>query len=132
MNYLLDSHIFLWSIFDPTKISKKLKETLLISESTYYISVVTFWEISIKFGLGKIDLKKITPDKLPIVAQKDGFKILNLDAETTSSFYKLPKIPNKDPFDRMLAWQAIRMDYILLTTDRSFSDYKEHGLRVIA
>ena len=131
MNLLLDTHIFLWAIFEPEKFSKKLKASLLNPESTSFISIITFWEISLKFTLRKIDLKGILPDALPKIARNDGFEILDLNINTVSSFYKLPKVKNKDPFDRMLAWQAIQNDCYLLTKDSDFAAYKEYGLRII-
>lgn len=131
MNFLLDTHVFLWAIFEPEKLPKKLKTSILNSESASYISIITFWEISLKFALGKINLKGILPDELPQIARRDGFEILDLNIDMVSSFYKLPKLKNKDPFDRMLAWQAISKDYSLLTKDRDFTDYKDHGLKVV-
>jgi len=131
VNYLVDTHVFLWAELSPKKISKKVKDILLNEESTKYVSTMTFWEISLKFSLGKIDLKGILPDKLPAIAKDTGFEILNLDAQTASTFYQLPKIKNKDPFDRILAWQAIREDCFLLTHDKELAGYKDYGLRVI-
>lgn len=118
-------------MFEPEKIPKKLRSSMLNPDSSVYISIITFWEISLKFTVGKIDLKGILPDKLPEIARNDGFKIIDLDADTTSSFYKLPKVKNKDPFDRMLAWQAINKDLYLLTKDQDFADYKDHGLKIV-
>jgi len=131
VSYLVDTHIFLWTVLSPGKIPKKIKAILVDPETVKYVSVVTFWEISLKFSLDKIDLAGILPDKLPEVAKDSGFEILNLDADTASSFYKLPKIGNKDPFDRMLAWQAIRSDCYLLSADKDFVHYKDIGLRVV-
>lgn len=130
MKHLLDTHIFLWAIFEPEKIPKKMKAHILDPESDNYISVITFWEISLKYQLGKIDLKGIFPDTLPKIARNDGFELLDLNIDTVSSFYKLPKIKNKDPFDRMLAWQAINENCYLLTKDPDFSSYKDYGLKV--
>lgn len=130
MKLLIDTHIFLYVLFSPGKISKRAKKILLDPEFTKYISAVTFWEISLKYQLGKIDLTDILPDALPAVAKDTGFEILKLDEESTSTFYKLPRLKNKDPFDRMLAWQAIRNDCYLLTQDRDFTDYKDCGLKI--
>lgn len=98
---------------------------------TKMVSAITFWEISLKYSLGKLDLIGILPDKLPFVAKDSGFEILKLDAEIAASFYKLPKFGDKDPFDCMLAWQAISKDYYLLTQDQDFTDYKDYGLNVV-
>lgn len=131
MNYLLDTHIFLWTLFSPNKISKTIRNILLDTEAVKYISHITFWEISLKYSLGKIHLKDVLPDELPSLAKQANFAILNLGIQTVSSFYKLPKLRHKDPFDRMLAWQAISLDYCLLSKDQEFADYKEHGLKMI-
>ena len=131
MNYLTDTHIFLWVIFSPQKISKTIRNTLLDREATKNVSLITFWEISLKFALKKIDLRGVLPDQLPSIAKDTGFEILNLDPQTVSSFYKLPKLRNKDPFNHMLAWQAIKNNYFLLTQDQGFLDYKEHGLNIV-
>lgn len=131
MNYLVDTHIFLWSIISPKKISQKIRKILNDPEPTKFISIISFWEISLKFSLDKIDLVGISPDELPDIAKKANFDIIDLDVETASSYHKLPKTNNKDPFDRMLAWQAIRKECSLLTKDKEFDDYKDYGLNLV-
>ncbi len=131
MNYLVDTHIFLWVVLSPKKISNRVRKILLDPEMTKYVSAITFWEISLKYQLGKINLTGILPEKLPAIAKETGFEFLNLDCETASSFFKLPKINNQDPFDRMLTWQAINFGYQLLTKDRDFSKFKDHGLKIV-
>lgn len=130
MSYLVDTHIFLWSLLSVRKISKKIKDILLDPESIKHVSAVTFWEISLKYQIGKLDLFGVLPEELPSLAKEAGFEILSLECETASSF-KLPKLKKKDPFDRMLAWQAICYDYQLLTKDQDFSGYKDYGLKIV-
>ena len=79
MKLLIDTHIFLWIIFQPEKIPQRLRNKLIEKEAIIYISIITFWEISLKFSLGKIDLKGILPDELPKIAKNDGFEILEMD-----------------------------------------------------
>lgn len=131
MNYLADTHVFLWAVFSPKKISKRVRSIANDLEATKYISIITFWEISLKFSTGRIDLGRILPDNLPGIAKDTGFEILNLDMDTVVSFYKLPKLKNKDPFDRMLAWQAISQECCLLTKDADFIGYKNYGLKTV-
>ncbi len=132
MTYLIDTHIFLWTLFASKKIPSGIRKILLDTETNKYVSVITFWEISLKFSLDKLDLRGAFPDDLPSIAKKAKFEILNIDADSVSSYYKLPKSRHKDPFDRMLAWQAIRKDCFLLTADRGFIDYRNNGLRIIS
>lgn len=131
MNLIVDTHVFLWATISPKKIPQKVKGLLLDPENTKMVSTVTFWEIALKYQLGKLNLMGISPDQLPEIAKKSGFEILNLDADTAASFYKLPKIKDKDPFDRMLAWQAITKDCFLLTKDSDFTGYNKYGLKTV-
>lgn len=131
MNYLVDTHIFLWSVISPKKIPKNLIKILNDPESAKLVSVISFWEIALKFSLKKIDLIGIFPDELPRIAEEAKFEIVNLDIKTASAYYKLPRIKNKDPFDRMLAWQAINKDLSLVTKDADFLSYKDYGLKVM-
>ncbi len=131
MSYLVDTQIFLWSLMSPKKISQKISKILNDPEPAKHISIFSFWEISLKFSLGKIDLIGVLPDELPDIAKKANFDVLDVDVKTVSSYHKLPYGRNKDPFDRMLAWQAIRNDYYLLTKDPDFADYKAQGLKII-
>ena len=72
-----------------------------------YVSVVTFSEVSLKFALGKIDLRGITPADLPDAATQMGFVLLTLAPQDASTFHQLPGFQHKDPFDRMLIWRTI-------------------------
>jgi PIN domain nuclease of toxin-antitoxin system len=47
-------------------------------------------------------------------------------------FHKLPRKRNhKDPFDRMLVWQAIANDFVLICKDASIKQYRENGLNLV-
>lgn len=96
-----------------------------------FVSIISLWEISLKFSLKKINLRGVQPENIPNLVTTSRFEILNLKSEIASTYHKLPYGRHKDPFDRMLAWQAIREECTLLTADKDFSDYKEHGLKVL-
>ena len=48
-----------------------------------------------------------------------------------ASFYHLPRITHKDPFDRMLIWQAIREKMVLISKDGKIEAYKDYGLKIL-
>ena len=131
MNYLLDTHTFLWALFSANNLSKKSSQLLLNYDNYIFVSTVTFWEISLKFSLGKLELNNILPDKLPDLAKKSGFEIFPINEYDVASFYKLPKKFHKDPFDRLLIWQAIKNNLIIISKDLKFNLYNQFGLQVI-
>ena len=76
MNCLLDTHTFLWAAMDPEKLSRRARVTILDAANDIHVSVVTFWEVSLKFALGKIALQGTTPEDLPDV--EDTWVLLSL------------------------------------------------------
>lgn len=131
MTYLLDTHTFLWSAFSPRKLSAHARATLTTPENDILVSVVTFWELSLKYGLGKLELTGTTPVELPAAAARMGFGVLPLDADAACSFHRLPRDTHRDPFDRMLAWQAISRRIPLVTKDPELAAYASQGLVVL-
>lgn len=131
MSYLLDTHVFLWAAFEPKKLSAKAKQAICSSENRVCLSTVSFWEVSLKFALGKIELRNCKPDDMPDIAMQMGIEIVSPTAQETASFYQLPKVEHKDPFDRMIIWQAIQESLILVSKDASFPAYRELGLKVL-
>lgn len=131
MKYLIDTHIFLWSLFSPERISLQSAKIIRESSNRIFVSTITFWEIALKFSLSKLELEGITPDALPEIANKMRFELLNLSAEDAASFYHLPRITHKDPFDRMLIWQAIREKLVLISKDNKIAAYVDYGLKFL-
>jgi len=131
MSYLLDTHAFLWAAFSPAKLSARAKIEIRSAENRVCLSTVSFWEISLKFALGKIELKSCKPDDMPDIATQMQIEIIQPTALETASFYQLPKVKHKDPFDRMIIWQAIQQPLVLISKDAEFPEYKKFGLKVI-
>lgn len=131
MNYLLDSHYLLWAIADSKKISGKIKDIIVQPENKIIVSALSFWEISLKTASGKLELKGFTPEDLLDACSQTGFTIIPLLAEDAISYHQLARAYPKDPFDRMLIWQAIRNDYVLISNDKDIKKYTSEGLKVI-
>lgn len=131
MKYLLDTHTFLWVLFDDDKLSEKIREIIRDLENEIYVSVITYWEISLKFSIGKLELEGITPDELPEQAQEIGIETLEISEEAAATFYKLPRIKHKDPFDRLIIWQAINRNIVLVSKDKKIKNYSKFGLRTL-
>ena len=130
MNYLLDTHTFLWASFSPAKLSAKAAKVIRAADHRIYLSTVSFWEVSLKYGLGKIELENCTPEGLPNLATQMGFEIIQPTAQESASSYQLPKTHHKDPFDRMIVWQAIRQSMVLISKDSKLPEYERFGLKV--
>ena len=129
MNILLDTHVFLWSLFDPDKLSKAVIREIKSPNNDVAVSVVTFWEISLKYALGKLELTGVKPEELPDFAAQMNLEILPITTAEASPFHKLPRLSHKDPFDRIIIWQAIQRKMSLVSKDGDFKAYRKFGLR---
>lgn len=66
---------------------------------------------------------------LPSLFGQMGFTLLALDAQDAAAYCRLPKFGrHRDPFDRMLVWQAIRGGHTLVSHDAAIGEYVQHGL----
>ncbi len=128
MRYLLDTHAFLWTLFEDERLSNKVQDAIRNPENEIYVSVITFWEISLQFAIGKLALKGISPDDLPEKAKEVGIETLQISEHQAASFHNLPKLKHKDPFDRLIIWQAINEKLRLISKDSEIKEYSKHGL----
>ena len=130
MKFLLDTHAFLWAAGDSAKLSARVRAALAAPANEVFVSTVTFWEIAIKHRLGKLELVGLRQQDLLEVAAKLRFQTLALTPEEANSYLQLAEPNHKDPFDRLLAWQAIARKLVLVSRDRRLADFEAHGLKV--
>ena len=131
MKALLDTHSFLWAGMAPEKLAAAQRRLIADPQHDIHVSTVSFWEISLKFALGKLQLTGCTPDDLVLVAADMGFTIVAPSAEESASFHRLPKLAHKDPFDRMLIWQCLQRRWIFISRDGALDDYRALGLKTL-
>jgi PIN domain nuclease of toxin-antitoxin system len=131
VSYLVDSHYLIWSLLDPSKLEQQKKKILLDPSIVKYVSKITYWEVSLKYSLGKLELKKITPEELLSASLEAGYELLEISVEDLITSYKLPRMrSHKDPFDRLLIWQCVRNALTLITADRRIKEYEKYGLKL--
>lgn len=131
MSYLLDTHTLIWALFAPDLLSKRAMDRLRDPDVVVSITVVSLWEISLKYAIGKLHLTGVTPDDFPEIVTQSGFEILELSATEEATFHRLPREKHHDPFDRLILWQAISRKLPLISRDRAFLDYKKFGLKIL-
>lgn len=132
MKYLIDTHVFIWFLTEPEKLTKKVFSIITDDKTQVYISPISFWEMAIKIQNGKMSIGKINPMHLPHIAEQFNFELINPEPYDYVSIFQVPKQENHhDPFDRMLIQQAIRNNLVLLSKDEKFKQYEENGLQLM-
>lgn len=131
MKYLLDTHTFIWSVMDSSKLSESVKEIIQNPDNEIFVSGISFWEIAIKTQIGKMKFENFNILHLPNIATQYDFSVFTPSAYDYVTFTELPTVENhKDPFDRMLIHSAIKNNLILLSKDSCFADYEKFGLQL--
>ena len=131
MKYLLDTHTLLWVLFKDEELTEQAKAAIQHSKNEIFVSVITYWEISLKYGIGKLELENITPEEIPYKSKEINIQTIDLTENEASTFFKLPRIKHKDPFDRLIIWQAINRNITLISKDKAMKEYENFGLRIL-
>lgn len=119
MRLLLDTHILLWAVFEPSKLSHELQTEIANTQNIVSISIVSLWEIAIKQNIGRLSIPNSFYDK---VQKESGFDLLLLHPSHIQQYTQLPLL-HRDPFDRMLIAQAQHEHLTLVTNDNSIMQY---------
>lgn len=132
MKYLLDTHTFLWSIMDTTKLSSPVLDIICQGNTDIFVSSISFWEIAIKVQLGKLQFTNFHLLHLPNIADQYEFTIHTPSPYDYITYAELAAVEgHRDPFDRMLIHSAIRNNMTILSCDRWFKEYKAQGLQLM-
>jgi PIN domain nuclease of toxin-antitoxin system len=114
---------------DPQKISKPLTDIFLSDTNQIYYSPISLWEISLKYGKGKLIFDGFTPEDFFSVIQESKLLCSPISNEDFVLNYTLPRY-HFDPFDRLICWHAIQNTYTLVSVDKKIHLYEASGLRV--
>jgi PIN domain nuclease of toxin-antitoxin system len=122
MKLLLDTHTFLWFIAGDTNLSFSAPKLIDDLSNDKFVSVVSLWEIAIKYGLGRLAL----PDKYEVLFPKqiiiNGFEQMQIESHHLYELIKLPR-HHSDLFDRLLIAQTIAENMSIISIDSAFDDY---------
>jgi PIN domain nuclease of toxin-antitoxin system len=115
---LVDTHIFLWSLSEPNKLSETKRDLLESAANMVLVSSITITEIMIKASLGAL----IIPFNPLVEVERCGFELLDFCGADAMPLGELP-FHHRDPFDRMLIAQGIARGLPIMTDDPAFRRY---------
>ena len=123
MNLTIDTQSIIWFAENDPKLSKTVNEAIESTKNNCYVSIASFWEISIKINIGKLEIKGLTLEAFMDLVETFGFDILNISKEHILEYSKLP-LHHRDPFDRLIITQAMVEECSIVSSDRAFGLYE--------
>ncbi len=123
MRILLDTHILLWALIEPAKLSAQGRAALEDPDNDVVFSAASVWEMSIKAALGRPDFQT-SPQTVVQAALSSGFAELPVRSSAALKVASLPH-HHRDPFDRLLIAQAMTEPAVLYTADAQLTTYSD-------
>jgi len=117
VNLLLDTHVWLWSVLSPKRISPKARKLLLSAESELWLSPISAWEALMLAECGRLAIRDDAGDWVASAWRAAPFREAPLTYEVAVASRQIP-VPVRDPADRFLVATAKVYGCALLTADR--------------
>ena len=122
MNFLLDTHTFLWFVWDDPLLSAAARDLIVEPSHRKLVSIASCWEIAIKAGLGKLELGEPSWSFLSRELANNNFELLAIGLEHATAVEVLPA-HHRDPFDRLLVVQAQSLHCPIVSSDVALDAY---------
>lgn len=119
MKYLLDTHLLLWTSFEPQHLTFAASSLIADDHNELCFSVVSIWEVAIKFVKHPSSFTA-NPVTLRSGLLRRGFREVALTSPHTLAITQLSLL-HRAPFDRILLAQALVEQITLATVDQQLS-----------
>ena len=123
MRLLLDTHAFLWRVFDDARLSPAASDLISDPAAEILFSAVSSWEIAIKARTGRLDLPPDVSEFVADQVHRNRFAVLGVELSHALRVHALPD-HHRDPFDRVLVAQAQVEAVPLLSRDSQLGAYE--------
>ncbi|MGO9519370.1 MAG: type II toxin-antitoxin system VapC family toxin [Candidatus Korobacteraceae bacterium] len=122
MKVLLDTHVFLWAATGDRRLSSRALGVLADKQNTFIVSVASVWEILVKAASGKLDIPAPAGAYVQSLLGRAPAAVLPI---LMSHVLRIESLPphHRDPFDRILAAQAVEEGIPIVTADQGLRGY---------
>ncbi|GIW41494.1 MAG: ribonuclease VapC [Candidatus Binatia bacterium] len=117
MRLLLDTHVWIWSLLEPTRLGRRALSALRNRRSELWLSPVSTWEFLILVERGRVQIDAPPEDWLRDAMERAPLREAPLTHEIALASRSVD-LPHDDPADRFLAATARVLDLTLVTADR--------------
>jgi PIN domain nuclease of toxin-antitoxin system len=120
MKLLLDTHIWLWIAFEPSRISPRVREILANPDNELWLSPISVWELMLLCRKGRFRVSPDVPSWVARTIHELHLTEAPLTVEVALAISAL-KLPHNDPADGFIAATAKVFDLTLVTADEQLA-----------
>ncbi len=113
---LLDTHALLWATLSPDSLSKKAAGIIADESNVILVSAASAWEIATKVRLGRLPGAETLEKEFLDIMEDAGYTLRSIHPEDALRAGRLTS-DHRDPFDRMIAAQALAEDISVISAD---------------
>ena len=122
MTFLLDTHALVWAALSRRKLSRSASAVIADGNNEILVSAASAWEIATKVRLGKMPEATAFEARFLQAVDDAGYALLPIDASTALRAARFTA-PHRDPFDRMIAAQALALDIPIISIDSKLDQF---------
>ena len=118
MKLLLDTHIWVWSLLEPARLTRRVARALEDEENELWLSPISVWELLVLVEKGRLTLDLPVEQWIERAMKAGALKEAPITQEVALETRKVA-LPHRDPADRFIAATARVFDLTLVTADRN-------------
>jgi PIN domain nuclease of toxin-antitoxin system len=120
VNLLLDTHVWIWGILEPNRLSQGALFELEREEAVRWLSPISLWETHLLVEKGRIQVAPSPAEWVRAAWAQGVCREAALTAEVAIASRSLA-LPTQDPADRFIAATALVNGFVLVTSDRTLA-----------
>ncbi len=122
MKILIDTQSIIWFAENNAQLTKTARAAIEDLNNTCYVSMASFWEMSIKMNLGKLAVNGLSLSEFMDEIAKNDIETLDIERQHILENERLPLF-HRDPFDRLIIAQAVSDVMPIVSSDDAFDAY---------
>lgn len=117
MRLLLDTHIWIWSLLEPTKLARRVVQALEKEENELWLSPLSLWELFLLVEKGRVSLERGVEDWIADALKTAPLQEAPLTHDVALETRRV-QLPHRDPVDQFLVATARVFGLTLVTADQ--------------
>lgn len=117
MKFLLDTHIWIWRLLEPERLSLPARRAFATAQARFHLSPISIWETLVLVRKGRLELSPDAPSWIRESLRLSGLTMVPLDYEIALRSEALEGFASRDPADRFLVATALEKELILISAD---------------